>query len=1207
MLCSVFGLLMVMAGAADAASFTRTSAATSSWAAPATWTYTGADDDGIPDADDDVAFPNGATTTTTTLDGNQAAQSLVFSGTATQIIDPGSASTSNLTVGNGGILKSGSASVNIKAPLVLGSDQAFTSSAANPLNISGGVTGAAHLTARANSTGNILFSTAPVNNAGTFTNAGAGSGTTTISAVLGSSVTSITQSSGSSTLILSGANTSAGGFGSTGATGTVTVTAGTLKLAGSGSALGAANALTVNGGTFDLGGVINSVNIASLSDGGVTAGIVTNSGGTLRQLVLNGSSTTTFGGLVTGSVGITASGATNLTLTNANTHLGGVTVNTGATLKGTNVQSFGLGTGTNTLNVAGGTLILVSDGTGSGQSITYGGTANLNGYNLTSSGGTIVLGSGGTSTGNTVQLGTLTFTTGTLNFTGTQGYAANFSGALTQGTGTGAPILNTNATPVTVAGVALTSGKSLTVLGTGAFTSNGALTISSGTGTNVALNVGTSSSGGTAGNVVLKGSGSTITGGSTIAGGSLTLFNEDSLGSANTIALSPANGTNGTTGTAILNLRNDADTNYGNPILVLAGTGASIVNADQATSGNSGHTLALGTLSSNRTLILTNGNSYNLGFGAASSPSSATLTNNTVNGMTTLASFTDSASNSQSLTINGTGATTSIGPIAQNGGAALAVKQNGSGTLVLSGANTYTGATTIGAGSLVVTGSLSPASAVSVNGGLLGGSGTVGPVNVAATAGSTLDPGTPRSGQTLTTGNVTMSSGGRLNVDLLATSTYDSLAASGTVALGNSTLTLTLGFAPTAGQTFTIVSSGGARNGSFANGNLVSAMYGGQTYTFAVSYNANSVTLTAAGPSASSGAIISEFRTRGSKGTSDEYVELLNTTDEALNISGWTLSYTGSGSAVSLSIPANSSLPSRGHFLLVNPGAGAGTGYSLTSNAVADASLTGDVDDGSALTLSNAAGVAQDTAGTGGAGTSPTSNGEFAFVRPPGAGAGSSFTLVSVDGTSFGSSLRAVLGAPGPQNIGSPVSRDDVISVALFDPASPNGPNRRPNRDRQTGATGANAAVGTILFRRTITNNSTRKITHLRFRLNTITTLNSPGYASGGAQADLRFLSSGQQNVARLSDGVTVPVFGTSLEVPPAQPNGGGQNSSLTENTTSTTETVGTPSAGAGTVGTVMLGMALGPGESRSYNFLFGVAQDGSFSVVFNLEAVLTP
>ncbi len=70
-----------------------------------------------------------------------------------------------------------------------------------------------------------------------------------------------------------------------------------------------------------------------------------------------------------------------------------------------------------------------------------------------------------------------------------------------------------------------------------------------------------------------------------------------------------------------------------------------------------------------------------------------------------------------------------------------------------------------------------------------------------------------------------------------------------------------------------------------------------------------------------------------------------------------------------------------------------------------------------------------------------------------------------------------------------------------------------------------------------------------------------------------------------VTGGSMVTVLGTTLETPPAQPNGGGLNSSLA-------------------AGTVTLGTPLANGASINMHFLFGVQQKGSFRVFVFVEAV---
>lgn len=138
------------------------------------------------------------------------------------------------------------------------------------------------------------------------------------------------------------------------------------------------------------------------------------------------------------------------------------------------------------------------------------------------------------------------------------------------------------------------------------------------------------------------------------------------------------------------------------------------------------------------------------------------------------------------LTVNGSQTTEFNGAI-QNGAGTVALTKDGSGSLRLSGVNTFTGATKVDGGTLLVTGSIS-GSAVSVtDGGVLGGTGTTG--SVTATSGATISPGLAAG--VLNTGALAMSSGSTLSIEingLTLGTQYDQLSVTGTVDITGATL-----------------------------------------------------------------------------------------------------------------------------------------------------------------------------------------------------------------------------------------------------------------------------------------------------------------------------------------------------------------------------------------------------------------------------------
>jgi hypothetical protein len=374
--------------------------------------------------------------------------------------------------------------------------------------------------------------------------------------------------------------------------------------------------------------------------------------------------------------------------------------------------------------------------------------------------------------------------------------------------------------------------------------------------------------------------------------------------------------------------------------------------------------------------------------------------------------------------------------------------------------------------------------------------------------------------------------------------------------------------------------------------------------------------------------VISEFRLRGPNGANDEFIEIYNNTNSDLTVAtadasaGYAL--VASNGVARFTIPNGTVIPARGHYLGVNS-----VGYSLAAypagngtTATGDATYTTDIPDNAGIALFNTANSANFTLanrldavgstseantlykeGTGYPALTPFSI-DYSFYRdlcgkggsittfgpcPLGTGFhkdtdnnAADFVFVDTNGTSAGAGQR--LGAPGPENLSSPINRNTSFTAAFLDPCV--GSSSPPNRVRDfTSDPANNSTFGTLDIRRTFTNNTGGNVTRMRFRIVDLTTFPAP---SGIADLRPRTSTAVVVTVDRAPCGSgtsNVTVQGTTLEEPPSQPNGGGFNSTLA-------------------AGTITLATPLANGSSIDLRFLLGIQQTGSFKFLVNIEVL---
>lgn len=296
--------------------------------------------------------------------------------------------------------------------------------------------------------------------------------------------------------------------------------------------------------------------------------------------------------------------------------------------------------------------------------------------------------------------------------------------------------------------------------------------------------------------------------------------------------------------------------------------------------------------------------------------------------------------------------------------------------------------------------------------------------------------------------------------------------------------------------------------------------------------------------------LISEFRTSGPGGASDEFVELYNNTDAPIDIRNYTLRRRRGTTTVVTSFSTTSLvIPARGHLLIGGQSYSLG-GYALRSFIFGTDSFA----DNDGIEIRRFAtnlridtvGFTDDTsefregAGLPVVAAFPSPVPQYSFVRRMANGRpqdtdnnAADFVLVAPGGESFGA-LRATPGAPGTENTLSPIAIGDPIRLSLIEGMTPSF-NRTRLRSRNPFE---KAATGVFTIRRTFTNTNATPITNLRFRVIDLTT--SGTSRSNAVSGDARLLSS---SGATGDGGETVR--GLTLEQPPDQAQGGGLNSSL--------------------------------------------------------------